>query len=252
MTEKNINNYKYEIRENSITAKGIVQDKTASREGMSNIPSAGQGFHKGHIIAAQSNGAAVKENVTSQAADLNQGTYKKIENAEMRLVRNESAQIYTEKTAYFSNKNEGLPRSDAYMVNDTITYANGHENNVHLSLPNIPAAEQEQIAEESIQIAFDNVNAANPEDTLRDEMTVEEYTTLMEETDMGLPNISDEYAEHIEISYPMVEDFSGEHAMTEDTEISGEESFHTGAEDSIDCDLGNDIGDSSDFGIGDD
>ncbi len=201
MTNKSVNGYEYITRgSGTVTAKGYLQDKAASRNGMNSIESAGEGYHKGHLIAARSNGAIIEENVFSQDAGLNQGVYKKVENAEMRLVQKDSALVFTEKTAFISNRNEGLPRPDAYMINDTIFYSNGDMDTVHLSFANISASEQEVLNDESSFVAFDN-NMENPEDTLRDTMTEEEYTELMEKTDNELLNISEEYAKHIENSY---------------------------------------------------
>ncbi len=201
MTDKSVNGYEYITRgSGTVTAKGYLQNKAASRNGMSSIESAGEGYHKGHLIAARANGAAMEENVFSQDAGLNQGAYKKVENAEMRLVQKDSALVFTEKTAFISNRNEGLPRPDAYMINDTIFYPNGDLNTVHLSFANISASDQEVLNGESDFVAFDN-DMENPEDTLRDRMTEDEYTKLMEETDNELLNLGEEYAKYIENSY---------------------------------------------------
>lgn len=201
MEDKNVNGYEYIIRDNgTVTAKGYLQDETASRKGMSSIESAGEGYQKGHLIAARENGAIIEENIFSQDAGLNQGRYKKMENAEMRLIQKDSAQVFTEKTAFISNHSKGLQRPDVYMINDTIFYPNGDMNTVHLSFANMSTSEQELLNEESALVAFDT-DIENPGDTLRERMTDEEYTELMELTDENLLNIDEEYTQHVENVY---------------------------------------------------
>lgn len=204
MKKTEVNDYTYTIYDNgTVTAEGNLQDAKASRNGMQHLDVGGSakepGDQKGHLIAARANGAAVKENLFAQNGNLNQGTYKKMENAEMHQIRDNSARIYTEKTAFVSNKAESGMRPDAYMVHDTITYADGQVQHVNLSFANMSSPEQMQLNE--ISSPFSLESADNPGDVLRAEMTEAEYAALMEQTDECMPNINDEFMEQVEVSY---------------------------------------------------
>lgn len=148
------------------------------------------GDERGHIQASSLGGNNTTANVVPQNSDVNHKGYYAMENGE-RNALNDNAQIHSDKTAYVSNQHGNRP--DAFMVNDEITYADGHKESVHLSFQNDGYAEQatwsEQIA--ALPGTFDT---PNPEDGLRNSMTSAEYGSLMEETDRALPGISDEYA----------------------------------------------------------
>ncbi len=83
--------------------------------------------------------------------------------------------------------------TDAYMVNDHVTFADGKTQDVHLSFSNMSKAEQTQLNEQTSAI-FDT-GEPNPGDSLREQMSPQEYSQLMEEIDPALPSIQDEFAE---------------------------------------------------------
>ena len=253
MQKTESNGYTYTVYDNGTTkAEGILQDEKASRDGIQYVEVGGSAKEandqKGHLIGARFNGSVIKENLHAQDAGLNQSQYKKVENNEMNLIRNhqESSQIYTEKIAYISNKIDTGMRPDAYLINDTITYGDGRTQHVNLSFTNISSKEQEQLNEASAGIVFGDSN--NPGDVLREEMSTAEYTSLMEETDEYLSNIKDEFTEQIEVSYETTEEIGyslaespsyGEYSNSSENETEGNES------------CGNDMGDNSDYEIGD-
>lgn len=122
-----------------------------------------------------------------------------MENGERSALK-DGGTIQSEKTAFVSNQPGNRP--DAFMVNDTVTYADGQTQSVHLSFSNLTNAEQESMNAESSAKAGDMFDAQpNPGDTLRASMSTAEYSELMEETDAALPNISDVYQEHSETSF---------------------------------------------------
>lgn len=148
---------------------------------------------RGHIQASSLGGSNKPENIAPQAKDLNHGSYYNMEAAERDALRNGST-IDSEKIAFSSNQPGN--RSDAFMVNDTITFADGQTHEVHLSFSNMQNSEQAAMNEEATTQASDMMDAfPNPGDGLRDSMSPEEYADLMEETDAVLPNIADHFAE---------------------------------------------------------
>lgn len=148
------------------------------------------GDERGHVQASSLGGSNTAANVVPQNADVNHGAYYSMEQGE-RNALNDGAQIHSDKTAYVSNQPGNRP--DAFMVNDEITYADGHKETVHLSFQNEGYAEQAAWNEQSAALpgTFD---APNPGDGLRSSMTSAEYGSLMNDTDQALPGISDEYA----------------------------------------------------------
>lgn len=109
-----------------------------------------------------------------------------------RQAINNGATIHSEKIAYVSNQPYG--RADAFIVNDTISYNNENTQNIHLSFANLTNAEQEAMIAESYSKTYDMYDAMpNPGDNLRETMPYYEYTQIMEETDISLPNVSDMY-----------------------------------------------------------
>lgn len=197
----------YEFTVDSVTgttiATGEIQNETASRNNKMQVQagdelrmSTDQG---GHLVAASHNGPAIRENLFAQDGHLNQGQFKTIENAERRLVSNTEnpVSIYTERTAYMSHpQQEKGVRPDAFMINDTITYADGSKQEVHLSFANMTVEQQENINQE-LGENVDMENIPNPGDTLRENMSAEEYADLMEKTDTELPGLKEEFEEHI-------------------------------------------------------
>lgn len=144
---------------------------------------------RGHIQASSLSGDNSKVNIVPQAKDLNHGAYLSVENGERdALVKGNT--IETEKVAFSSNQPGHRP--DAFMVNDTITMSNGQQQEVHHSFANMQNSEQEHLNAE-LDRHSDMLDAPNPGDTLRDGMSTEEYTELMEVTDNELMDLRDEY-----------------------------------------------------------
>lgn len=153
---------------------------------------------RGHIQASSLGGSNKSDNVVPQSADLNHGAYYSMEHGE-RSALNNGAEIQSEKTAYVSNQPGGRP--DAFIVNDTVSYADGQTQNVHLSFSNLTSEEQNEMNMEVTEKTSDMYDAfSNPGDSLREAIPADEYAQLMEETDSSLPNISDLYEEHIEVT----------------------------------------------------
>lgn len=148
---------------------------------------------RGHIQASSLGGSNKPENIAPQAKDLNHGSWYNMEAAERDALRNGST-IDSEKTAFSSNQPGS--RADAFTVNDTITFLDGQTQTVNLSFANMQNSEQAAINEEVNTQASDMLDEfPNPGDGLRDSMSPEEYSALMEQTDAALPNIADHFGE---------------------------------------------------------
>lgn len=150
---------------------------------------------RGHLQASSLGGSNRPDNVVPQSADLNHGGYYQMEMGE-RSVLKEGGSIESEKIAYVGGQPGDRPT--AFMVNDTVAYADGQTQEVHLSFANLTNAEQEAMNAES-SAAFSGLSEEypNPGDELRSSMTSEDYTALMEETDAGLPGVRDMYDEGV-------------------------------------------------------
>ncbi len=185
------NGYTYTVYDNgTVTAKGTVSENPASRQGMSSIKPDGYDSKvddKGHLIAAREGGVAADYNVSAQDRGLNRGGYKVAENAEVRLA-NKGYTVETEKTAYVSQPGT---KPSAYMVNDTITTPGGKTYTVNSSFTNMSKSDMEKIDEDMKDVEMYD-EYPNP-DPLRESMTPEEYSQLMEETDEQLGSLKDEY-----------------------------------------------------------
>lgn len=144
---------------------------------------------RGHNNASSLGGSNGKDNVFAQSKDLNHGAYLQMENGEKYVLR-AGGSIHSDKTAFVSNQPGGRP--DSFMVNDHITYTNGTVQDVHHSFTNLSIAEQESL-NASLQEHTDMLNDPNPGDTLRDHMSSNEYSHVMEETDASLPSVRDSY-----------------------------------------------------------
>lgn len=224
------------------TARGMLYNQNASRNGM------GKAFHgkdmvdndhKGHLVAARFNGEAKAENLYAQNRDVNLIDFKNAENLESRAIKNGDT-IETERTAYISHGS----RPDNFMINDTVTHPNGQVENIHFSFTNESHADLEQYNE--ISRHYLNDDYPNPEDTLRESMSTEEYAELVEETDNYLPSISDEYDGGNYHYFPDVQDYSK--AETSEVEVSETEVDFDGLGDndsvSIGCECESDDGGS--------
>lgn len=193
------NGYTFTTDQNgTVTAKGDLQSQTAARNSSAQVKSGGSARldddDGGHLVAARFNGPAIEANLSAQNSNLNRSSFKAMENAEARAMEN-GAKITTERTAFVGNNvaPDGSKRPDAYMVNDHVTFANGKQQDVHLSFTNMSANEQASMNEQTAGI-FDT-GEPNPGDGLRAQMSDEEYAELMESTDQYLPSFRDEYAE---------------------------------------------------------
>lgn len=145
---------------------------------------------RGHVNASSLGGANTKSNVVAQNKDVNHGAYYSMEQGERAAIKS-GATIQTEKTAVVDGKPGDRP--DTFLLNDTVTYADGHTENIHLSFSNEAYSDQEAWNQTSAALP-DTFDAPNPGDSLRDSMSTSEYATLMETTDADLPDIAQEYA----------------------------------------------------------
>lgn len=147
--------------------------------------------HRGHIQASSQGGSNSIENITPQSRNVNQIGYRAMERGETAVLKS-GGSVYSEKIAYASNQPGYRP--DAYIVNDTVTYADGRTQNVHTSYTNLQYDEQTKLENEFMRENADMLDAyENPGDTLRESMDAKEYTSLMEETDNALPGVKDMY-----------------------------------------------------------
>ena len=144
---------------------------------------------RGHIEASSLSGDNSELNVVPQAKDLNHGAYLSVENGEKYALKNGNT-IISEKIAYASNQPGQRP--DAFMVNDIVTMQNGQQQEIHHSFANLQNSEQEALNLELYEHS-DMLNVSNQGDTLRENMSTEEYADLMEETDVELPDLKDNY-----------------------------------------------------------
>lgn len=173
---------------------------------------------RGHIQASSLSGDNSKENIAPQAKDLNHGAYLSVEKGEKDALKNGNT-IESEKMAVSSGAQPGN-RPDAFLVNDVVTTADGHTQEIHHSFANMMNDEQENLNKE-LDKHSDMLNAPNPEDTLRERMSVEEYADMMEKTDAELPGIRDEY--QVDEYTSSRDDFEVNKSSEEDGEDNSEE-----------------------------
>ncbi len=147
------------------------------------------GYERGHVQASSLGGINTTANVVPQNADVNHKGYYAMEQGERDALKN-NAVIHSDKTAFVSNQPGHRP--DAFIVNDDVTYADGHKETIHLSFQNESYANQAAWNDYTASLpgTFD---APNPGDNLRASMSVEAYSSLMEESDQALPSVRDEY-----------------------------------------------------------
>ena len=193
------NGYMFSTDQNgTITVTGELQSEAAVRDGAMQAHAGGSARlatdDGGHLVAARANGPAIEQNLSAQDRNLNRSSFKAMETAEQNAIKG-GAKISTERTAFVSNDiaADGFKRPDAYMVNNHVTFADGKTQDVHLSFSNMSKAEQTQLNEQTSAI-FDT-GEPNPGDSLREQISPQEYSQLMEETDPALPSIQDEFAE---------------------------------------------------------
>lgn len=178
----------------TVTATGALQDKMASRKGMPKKAGGSlreAGDHNGHGVAARFNGPPIRANISAQNGKLNQGEFKRMENAEAAVLK-DGGKITTERIAYSSRKAaDGSVRPDAYMINDRVTYKDGERQNLHHCFSNLSPKEQ---AEMNAIVQAQDIPELQS-DALREQMTPQQYAELMQETDKSLPDIKGEYAQ---------------------------------------------------------
>lgn len=202
------------------------------------------GDERGHVQASSLGGINTRANVVAQNADVNHGGYYSMERGERSAIKN-GASIHTDKTAYVSNQFGGRP--DAFLVNDTVKYADGHVENIHYSFANESYVLQEARNAESV--AFEETfDAPNPGDSLRDSMSIEAYSDLMEETDLQLSNVFDDYEPTYVSGTPSAEAWNADIGIELDsnTNIESEASVDVSTSDVV-ADVGDDGGISSDL-----
>lgn len=241
MSHKNYNSV--DPKTGTVTYRGPSE---ITKGNHSHMPSRTEAYletdERGHIQASSLGGYNNRNNVVPQSADLNHGGYYSMEQGERTALKNGST-VQSEKIAYASVQSGSRP--DAFMVNDTITYADGKTQNIHLSFANMTNAQQEGVNAESVVQCTDMfAEYANPEDTLRENIPTAEYTELMEETDTILPNISDMFDEHVSASSISVE---------ETAEWDFDTVVESSAESGVDCVCDNSVEvDSADISSSDD
>lgn len=142
---------------------------------------------RGHIQASSLGGDNSKNNVVPQSKDLNHGAYYQMELGEKDALE-AKATIESEKIAYSSGGPGSRP--DAFMVNDTITRADGKVDQVHLSFANLSNKEQESHE----KTASEHTDMLGEPDYKSMGVSKEEYNALMDESEDSGINVRDEYA----------------------------------------------------------
>lgn len=177
----------------TVTTTGALQDKTASRKGMPKKAGGSlreAGDHNGHGVAARFNGPPIGANISAQNGKLNQGAFKRMENAEAAVLK-DGGKITTERIAYSSRRAaDGSVRPDAYMINDRVK-KDGELQNVHFSFTNISPEKQ---AEMNAIVQAQDIPELQS-DALREQMPPQQYAELMQKTDKSLPDVRGEYAQ---------------------------------------------------------
>lgn len=148
---------------------------------------------RGHVQASSLGGDNSRINVVPQDKDVNHGVYFQMENEERSILKS-GGEIQSEKIAFAST--QAGQRPDVFIVNDRVTHPDGKTETLHLSFQNASSDLQESWAT-SIMEHSDMLDVPNGGDVLREEMSVEEYAKLMEETDVYLSDIKDDYSPHI-------------------------------------------------------
>ena len=188
---------------------------------------------RGHIQASSLGGTNSRDNIVPQAKDLNHGAYYSMEQGE-RNALNKGASIESEKIAYSSVQNGNRP--DAFMINDTVAYADGSKQEIHHSFANMMNDEQENF-NALLNEHSDMLNVENPNDSLREQMSTEEYAELMGKTDMETLNIRDMYEE---CTFVTSQDISEATNMFEENSASIDEDMAVDATDTWAANLEND------------
>lgn len=185
------------------------------------------GDERGHVNASSLGGNNTTDNIVPQNADVNHGGYYSMEQGERTALKN-GATIDSTKTAIV----DGRPgdRPNAFLVNDSVTYSDGHTEIVSNSFTNESYADQQAWNDLSASLP-DTFDAPNPGDGLRDSMSTEEYADLMESTDAYLPDIADDYAPSDSSGLPGSDDVSAD----DDADASTDTGASSGDDGGADC-----------------
>lgn len=152
------------------------------------------GDERGHLCASSLSPYAVNTSVNvvpQNGNDINHGAWLHTENGE-RTALMEGASIDSLKTAYVDGKVGDRPNT--FTVSDYILYADGRREQLHFSFINEAYADQALFNEISVSLQDTFNEEANPGDTLRAEMSGQQYAELMESSDALLPGIEADYA----------------------------------------------------------
>ena len=175
----------------TVTSNGNLEITKGNHKGMPSRTSAYlPGDERGHIQASSLGGSNDPSNIVPQHHDVNRYGWRDMERGETDALKN-GASIDSTKIAYVDGKSGDRP--SAFMVNDKITYPDGHTENVHLSFSNESYADQAEEERIVASLGDEIYDAPNP-DAARESMSPEEYKALMEEADQVDFDIRDEYA----------------------------------------------------------
>lgn len=188
---RNPDNYSIDPDTGNVSFNGLLSPEKGDHSNMPNTTEAYlPGDERGHVNASSLGGINSEANVVPQNYDLNHGAYYSMEKGE-RTALQKGASIESSKTAVV-NAHPG-DRPEAFIVSDTVTYADGHTESIHHSFTNASNAQQQAWNEQAAALpgAYD---APNPGDGLRASMNTESYSALTEANDAQVPGISDDYA----------------------------------------------------------
>ena len=175
----------------TITSHGNLEVTKGNHKGMPSRTSAYlPGDERGHIQASSLGGSNDPSNIVPQHHDVNRYGWRDMERGETDALKN-GATIDSTKIAHVDGKSGDRP--SAFMVNDKITYPDGHTENVHLSFSNESYADQAEEERIVASLGDEIYDAPNP-DAARESMSPEEYKALMEEANQVDFDIRDEYA----------------------------------------------------------
>ena len=148
------------------------------------------GDERGHVNASSLGGVNTRANVVPQNHDVNRYSFAHMENGERAALKN-GAFIESEKVAIVNGAPGDRPQN--FQITDTVTYPDGHTEQIHHSFVNEAYTDQQAWNELSAALPG-TFEAPNPGDELRDAMSPEAYADLMEQTDAELPGITADYA----------------------------------------------------------
>ena len=175
----------------TVTSHSNLEITKGNHKGMPSRTSAYlPGDERGHIQASSLGGSNDPSNIVPQHHDVNRYRWRDMERGETDALKN-GATIDSTKIAYVDGKSGDRP--SAFMVNDKITYPDGHTENVHLSFSNESYADQAEEERIVASLGDEIYDAPNP-DAARESMSPEEYKALMEEANQVDFDIRDEYA----------------------------------------------------------